>query len=101
MVDGDVGGAAQALVTKVWESSVGDLGCLGMKHHQALRAISNVTGASLSVQEDARSIRVSGGDAGDVDDAVGKLDRIEASLVCLLIPVRCYALTNTSTVHSA
>lgn len=100
MVGGGVGGAPHALaasVTKVWESSVGDLGCSGMKHNQVLRAISNVTGANLSVQEDAKSISVSGANAGDVDDAFEKLDRTEASLVGLLLSVRFSSpLTNTS-----
>lgn len=72
--------------TKHWVSCDGGLGCFAKANREILRTIAAVTGTNVTVSEDMRSIRVSGRNTADVDDALAKLTRIEAPLVSVLIP---------------
>lgn len=68
-------------VTRTWLSSSGGLGCFANDFHEVLVDIAAVTGTEISVIDDINGIQVSGQNQGDVDDALGKLARIEKPLV--------------------
>lgn len=71
-------------VTKLWTSSLGGLGCFADQNQEIMTGIAAVTGTKISLNEDKKSIKVSGRDTGDVDDALEKLSRMETPLVCHL-----------------
>lgn len=72
--------------TKHWVSCDGGLGCFSSANREILLAIASVTGTNITINGDLRSIKVSGRNTGDVDDALAKLSRIEAPLVSVLAP---------------
>lgn len=70
-------------VTKVWTSlNGGGLGCFAYGFHEVFVDIAAMTGTEISLIDDINGIQVSGRNQGDVDDALGKLTRIEQPLVC-------------------
>lgn len=72
-------------VTKVWVSSKSGLGCFACGFHELLIDIAAATGTDISVIDDINGIQISGRNLGDVDDALGKLTRIEQPLVCQIL----------------
>ena len=70
-------------VTKVWLSVQGGLGCFADGFQQVLVDVAAVTGTDIAVIDDINGIQVSGRNQGDVDDALGKLARVEQLLVRL------------------
>ncbi|RMJ26549.1 hypothetical protein PHISP_02596 [Aspergillus sp. HF37] len=78
--DEDVVRHSLTQATKHWVSCDGGLGCFTKANREILWAISSVTGTTVTVSENMRSIKVSGRNTADVDDALAKLTRIEAPL---------------------
>lgn len=68
-------------VTKSWLSQEGGLGCFAVGFQDILTEIARLTGTRISVIDDRRGIQVTGKAAGDVEDAMGKMTRIERPLV--------------------
>lgn len=72
---------------KYWQSSKGDLGFFGSAelfttpNFDVLKAIEKATGTIISINKDLKNIKVAGWNVGDVDDAIGKLGRVEFTLV--------------------
>lgn len=65
---------------KGWLSSTGGLGCFA-NFQEVLVDIAVMTGTEISIIDDIHGIQVSGQNQGDVDEALGKLTRIEKPLV--------------------
>ena len=86
--DQDVISQSLTHTTKHWVSSDGGLGCFARANREILHAIAAVTGTNISISEDMRSLKVSGSNTGDVDDALAKLSRIEVPLVSVLAASR-------------
>lgn len=68
-------------VTKSWLSPKGGLGCFSTGFQDVLAEVAALTGTRISVVNDRQGIQVTGKNSADVDDAVGKLTRIENALV--------------------
>ncbi|KAJ1713690.1 hypothetical protein COH20_003366 [Aspergillus flavus] len=73
-------------VTKFWLSSHGGIGCFATGFHEVLTEVAAVTGTDITLIDEAKGIQISGNSAGDVDDALAKLTRIEKPLSCLVNP---------------
>ncbi|KNG85162.1 hypothetical protein ANOM_006048 [Aspergillus nomiae NRRL 13137] len=71
-------------VSKFWLSSHGGIGCFATGFHEVLTEIAAVTGTNITIIDEVKGIQISGSSAGDVDDAVAKLTRIEKPLSCLV-----------------
>lgn len=80
-------------VTKFWLSSHGGIGCFATGFHEVLTEIAAVTGTNITIIDEVKGIQISGSSAGDVDDAVAKLTRIEKPLV-RDTPLKVYLDTN-------
>ncbi|OGM50685.1 hypothetical protein ABOM_000453 [Aspergillus bombycis] len=70
-------------VTKFWLSSHGGVGCFATGFNEVLTEIAAATGTNITIIDEVKGIQISGSSAGDVDDAVAKLTRIEKPLSCL------------------
>ncbi|KAE8386756.1 hypothetical protein BDV23DRAFT_137912 [Aspergillus alliaceus] len=70
-------------VTKLWLSPDGGIGCFSTGFREFLVEIAAVTGTNIAIIDDLKGIQVSGTSAGDVEDALAKLTRIEKPLSCL------------------
>ncbi|KAB8219165.1 hypothetical protein BDV33DRAFT_204666 [Aspergillus novoparasiticus] len=73
-------------VTKFWLSSNRGIGCFATGFHEVLTEVAAVTGTDITLIDEAKGIQISGNSAGDVDDALAKLTRIEKPLSCLVNP---------------
>lgn len=66
--------------TKHWISENGGLGCLA-DFQEVLGDIAAMTGTEISAIDNDLGIKVTGQQQGDIEDALGKLTRIEKPLV--------------------
>lgn len=64
-------------VTKFWLSSHGGIGCFATGFREVLIEVAAVTGTEITLVDEVKGIQISGNRAGDVDDALAKLTRIE------------------------
>ncbi|KAE8417547.1 hypothetical protein BDV36DRAFT_175612 [Aspergillus pseudocaelatus] len=71
-------------VTKFWLSSHGGIGCFATGFREVLIEVAAVTGTEITLVDEVKGIQISGNSAGDVDDALAKLTRIEKPLSCLV-----------------
>lgn len=71
--------------TKYWISENGGPGCLA-NFQEVLSDIAAMTGTEITAIDDTLGIQVTGQHQIDVEDALGKLTRIEKPLVSRLLP---------------
>ncbi|KAL6230405.1 hypothetical protein BDW75DRAFT_248736 [Aspergillus navahoensis] len=68
-------------VTKFWLPAAGGLGCFAyIKHREMLSEVAKHTGTEIAVVDELKGLQVSGGNEGDVNDAIERLSRIEEPL---------------------
>ncbi|KAL4752140.1 hypothetical protein BDW72DRAFT_212228 [Aspergillus terricola var. indicus] len=71
-------------VTKFWLADAGGVGCFAHnKHREMLGEVASHTGTEIAIIDEIKGLQVSGGNEGDVNDALERLSRLEKSLSCL------------------
>ena len=69
-------------VTKFWLAAAGGVGCFAHeKHRETLGEVARHTGTEIAIIDEIKGLQVSGGNEGDVNDALERLSRIETPLV--------------------